>query len=123
MQKQSLYLAVLGILIATGSMADRAFAQVYRTPSGSLVVPPPPRLAPPPITVPTVPQMASPPKFELGNTAPSLIEQNPPPQQNLKPLNKRKSLGDRATRCLQEGAALGLGPGERSAYSRACAQQ
>lgn len=67
--------------------------------------------------------MASPPKFELGNTSPSLIEQNPRPQQNLKPLSQQKSFGQRVTRCLDEGAALGLGPGERSAYSRACAQQ
>jgi len=117
-----LYVA-LGAAIAGLIGIGGAGAQVYHTPGGSLVVPPPPRPPPPAITVPVVPRMASPPKFELGNTSPSLIEQNPRPRQNLKPLARRKSFGHRVTRCLQQGAALGLGPGERSAYSRACAHQ
>jgi hypothetical protein len=122
--KRALFHVVLLCAALAGLMnAGGAVAQVYHTPSGSMVVPPPPRLAPPTITVPQVPQMASPPTFELGNTSPSLIEQNPQPEQNLKPRSKRKSFSNRVTRCLQEGAALGLGPSERSAYSRACAQQ
>jgi hypothetical protein len=31
------------------------------------------------------------------------------------------SFGDRVTPCLHEGAAAGLGPGDRAAYSRGCA--
>jgi hypothetical protein len=114
---------LLGVALSVSTGAGSAFAQVYHTPSGSLVVPPPPRPAPPAITVPTVPQMDSPPPFALGNTSPGLVETNQTPNVNLKPLSRRKSYSHRVTRCLQEGAALGLGPGERSAYSRTCAQQ
>jgi hypothetical protein len=123
MNRPFVILLFLGTALIASANAGSAVAQVYHTPSGSLVIPPPPRPAPPAITVPTVPQMASPPTFELGNTSPSLIEQNPQPTQNLKPLSRKKSLSQRTTRCLNEGAALGLGPGERSAYARSCAQR
>jgi hypothetical protein len=33
----------------------------------------------------------------------------------------RRSFGDRIRDCLDEGAAAGLDPAERSAYSRSCA--
>jgi hypothetical protein len=122
MNKSFVIMLLAAALVASMS-AGSAIAQIYHTPSGSLVVPPLPRPAPPPITVPTVPQMDSPPPFALGNTSPGLVETNQTPQLNLKPLSRRKSYSHRVTRCLQEGAALGLGPGERSAYSRTCAQQ
>ena len=35
----------------------------------------------------------------------------------------RPSFSDRITTCLSEGAAGGLGAGEREAYSRTCANQ
>jgi hypothetical protein len=36
---------------------------------------------------------------------------------------QRGSFGDRISRCLDEGAAGGLDPGQRAAYSRSCANQ
>jgi hypothetical protein len=35
----------------------------------------------------------------------------------------RGSFGDRVTGCLHDGAAAGLGPNERAAYSRSCANR
>jgi len=100
-----------------------AFAQVYTTPGGRAVLPPPPAPPPPPaITVPQVPKMDSPPKFELQNTTPSYVQPGKPPKQVLKP-QKRESFGRRMSNCLAEGAAMGLGPGQRSAYARNCAHQ
>ena len=34
---------------------------------------------------------------------------------------RRRSFGDRVTRCLEDGAGWGLNPSQRAAYSRACA--
>jgi hypothetical protein len=36
---------------------------------------------------------------------------------------RRRSFGDRVTQCLQDGAAAGLGPSARAAYSRPCANR
>ncbi len=72
--------------------------------SSALTVPPPPAPPPPKIEVPVVPKMGD------------LPRQNYVPQ-------ARPSFGDRVTRCLQDGAAAGLGPNERAAYSRACANR
>jgi hypothetical protein len=47
----------------------------------------------------------------------------PRPQQNYVPTSPRPSFHDRVVRCLQEGAAAGLGPSARAAYSSACANQ
>lgn len=98
-------------------------AQIPPAPGTSPVIPfptapPPPQ--PPPITVPQVPQMNSPPKFELQNTTPSLVEQGVPPKRILRQ-ERRPSFSDRIQRCLDQGAAMGLDPNERSAYSRSCA--
>lgn len=107
-----------------------AQAQIFQTPGtfqgpgNSPVIPyptAPPRPAPPPVYVPQVPQMNSPPPFALQNTTPGLVH-NDPPQTNLKPLSRRKSYGQRFTRCLNEGAAMGLSPNERNSYARSCAQ-
>jgi len=46
----------------------------------------------------------------------------PRPQPNYAPA-PRPSFSDRVVRCLQDGAAAGLGPGARAAYSSACANQ
>lgn len=72
--------------------------------SSALTVPPPPAPPPPKIEVPVVPKMGD------------LPRQNYVPQ-------ARPSFGDRITTCLQDGAAAGLGPNERAAYSRACANR
>jgi hypothetical protein len=103
--------------------AKAAVAQIPPAPGTSPVIPfptAPPPLPPPPITVPQVPQMNSPPKFELQNTAPSLVEQDGLPAPILK-TQRRRSFSSRVQRCLDDGAALGLGPNERAAYSRSCA--
>jgi hypothetical protein len=74
-------------------------------PGGSQFNPPlPPPPPPPKIEPPVVPKMDAP------------LRQNyaPPPQ---------PSFGDRITRCLEDGAAAGLGPGDREAYSRSCANR
>ncbi len=97
----------------------------FQGPGNSPVIPypgAPPRPAPPPVYVPQVPQMNSPPTFELQNTRPSLVESYPP-RTNLKPLSRRKSFGQRYARCLNNAAAMGLTPNERNSYARSCAQQ
>jgi hypothetical protein len=65
-----------------------------------LPAPPPP----PTIEVPAVPQMDA------------------PPRQNFR-APRRSSFSDRINRCLEEGAAAGLGPADRAEYSRACANR
>lgn len=118
MRKLSVSLVVC-IALANAQFAS---AQIPPAPGTSPVIPfptaplPPP---PPPITVPQVPQMNSPPKFELQNTTPSLVEQDMPPKQILK-RDRRPSFSDRVQRCLDKGAALGLDPNDRAAYSRSC---
>jgi hypothetical protein len=89
-------LAVVAALLA----ADAAFAQVI-PPGGSKFNPLPPAPPPPKIEVPVVPQMDAPPRQSYVPA--------PPP-----------SFSDRITTCLSDGAAAGLGPSDREAYSRAC---
>jgi hypothetical protein len=36
-------------------------------------------------------------------------------------LPRRGSFSDRIQSCIEEGAAMGLGPNERATYSRSCA--
>lgn len=82
-----------------------ASAQQIIPPGGSQLVPQPPPPPPPKIEVPPIPK--------LGEVErPNYVPKTAPP-----------SYGDRVTRCLQEGAAAGLGPHDRAAYSRACANQ
>lgn len=118
-------LAIILALSVTG--AGLAQAQVF--PPGGVnnqpVIPfptAPPPLPPPPITVPTVPQMNSPPPFALQNTRPGLVVQDTPPKPVLK-RDRRPSFSDRVARCLDDGAAWGLNPNQRAAYSRSCANQ
>ncbi|MDO9565009.1 MAG: hypothetical protein Q7J60_25600 [Bradyrhizobium sp.] len=102
MKKSSILMgAVLWALVAVTT----AHAQ-FIPPGGSQFNPPPPAPPPPPkIEVPAIPQMDAP---------------LPVPQvQGL----QRGSFGDRIGKCLEDGAAAGLGPNERAAYSRACANQ
>ncbi|MDP1866772.1 hypothetical protein [Bradyrhizobium sp.] len=93
--------AVLWTLMAVST----ASAQVV-PPGGSQFNPPlPPPPPPPKIEVPAIPK--------LDATLPVPKVQGLP----------RDSFGDRIAKCLQDGAAAGLRPNERSAYSRACANQ
>jgi len=102
MKQISLHCAVaLALLIAGGSLC----AQTIIPPGGSplLNAPLPPPLPEPKIAPPVVPKMDA------------------PLQQNYSPLSTRPSFSDRITGCLQTGAAAGLGPSDREAYSRSCA--
>jgi hypothetical protein len=93
--------AIMLALLASGT----ASAQ-FLPPGGSQFNPPLPAPPPPPrIEVPAIPQMDAPPSQPTINVAPST------------------SFGDRISRCLDEGAAAGLGPNARAAYSRSCANR
>jgi hypothetical protein len=93
--------AVMAALIAVNA----ASAQ-FLPPGASQFNPPPPPPPPPPkIDVPVVPQMDAPP-------SPPTVRPSGP-----------GSFSDRINNCLDEGAAAGMTPGERAAYSRSCANQ
>ena len=81
-------------------VAATAPAQII--PPAGPVIPPPPPLPGPKIQVPVVPKMD-----EL-------------PSRNYVP-GPRPSFSDKVTTCLEEAAAAGLGPADRAAYARACA--
>jgi hypothetical protein len=100
MMKRSIAAFLLAVTLFGASTAS---AQIIIPPGGSKFNPPLP--APPPspkIEVPVVPQMDA------------------LPSHNYLPA-PRPSFGDKITNCLEEGAAGGLGPGEREEYSRSCA--
>lgn len=113
----AIVLSVMSVAIVCGAQA-----QVIIPPSTAPIVPPPPPIPPPRIEVPAVPKMNSPPPFELQNTMPGRVQADTPPAGRTTK-RARPSYGDRVSRCLEEGAALGLGPNERSEYSRACANR
>jgi hypothetical protein len=93
--------AVVAVLLAGGT----ASAQQLIPPGGSRFNPPlPPPPPPPNIEPPVIPKMDAPIQY---NYAPA----------------PRPSFSDRINTCLDEAAAGGLGPGERAAYSRSCANQ
>ena len=75
-------------------------------PGASPLSPPPP--APPP-----------PPKIEVPRGA-AARRRRPPARPRR---SRSKSFGDRVIECLDEGAAAGLSPNDRAAYSRACANR
>jgi hypothetical protein len=93
---------LLCTLTAALLAANAAFAQVI-PPGGAqfnpLLPPPPPKIEPP-----VIPKMGVP------------IQQNYGPAPST-------SFGDRITTCLDQAAAGGLGPAERGAYSRSCANR
>lgn len=108
-------------------LAGSARAQIY--PPGGInnqpVIPfptAPPAPPPPPIVVPKVPQINSPPPFALQNTTPGRVTQDTPPEPVLR-RERRRSFSDRVARCLDDGAAWGMNPNQRAAYSRQCANQ
>lgn len=85
-------------------LAGTASAQIL-PPGGAILTPPPPAAPPPPsMAVPVVPKLD---QLPTSSTAP----------------RARRSFGDRVTQCLDDGAAAGLSPNDRAAYSRACANR
>jgi hypothetical protein len=97
---------VICALIAVLAAGNAASAQQIIPPGSSQFNPPPPPPPPSPkIEVPVVPQIDA------------------PPSQPQVRASGRGSFSDRISRCLDEGAAAGLGPNERAAYSRSCANQ
>ncbi len=103
MKRSSILISAVAAALIGGSAA---FAQQLIPPGGSQFNPPlPPPPPPPKIEAPVVPQLDAPPK--LPSVHPS----------------RRGSFSDRISRCLDEGAAAGLDPSERAAYSRSCANR
>jgi hypothetical protein len=101
MKRLSTILGMAGLaLVLAGAVSGQVIP-----PGGSQFNPPlPPPPPPPRIEVPVVPQMDA------------------PAQPNYTPA-PTPSFGDRISKCLDDAAASGLGPSERSAYSRSCANQ
>jgi hypothetical protein len=86
-------------------VAGAASAQQMIPPGWSQFNPPlPPPPPSPRIEVPVVPQMDVPSRPSVQRTP-------------------HTSFSDRIARCLDEGAAAGLGPSARAAYSRSCANR
>jgi hypothetical protein len=91
---------VIWTLVAGGALAQSI------PPGGSIYNPPlPPPPPPPSREVPAIPKMDAPPSQPRVQSAP------------------RGSFGDRISRCLDEGAAIGLNQADRAAYSRSCANR
>jgi hypothetical protein len=53
---------------------------------------------------------------------PKIPQMDAPAHPNYAPA-PRPSFGDRVSKCLDDAAAGGLGPNERAAYSRGCANR
>jgi hypothetical protein len=116
---KSLSSAIVAVLLI---LPLPAIAQLIVPPTagaGAMIVPTP--LAPPPprVDVPVVPRLDEVPHARGVPVVPKLDDM-PRAQHSGR---SRPSFGDRVTRCLQDGAAAGLGPGDRAAYSRACANR
>jgi len=96
-------LALLSGLALALFVASATAQQVFISPGGQFhPLPPPPT---PNVPVPVTPMFG------------------PRPQQNYVRASPPPSFSDRVVRCLQQGAAGGLGPNARAAYSSACANQ
>jgi hypothetical protein len=67
---------------------------------------------------PPLPAPLPPPRIE----APAVPKLDAPPSYDYRPA-PRPSFSDKVARCLDEGAAEGLGPADRAAYSRSCANR
>jgi hypothetical protein len=95
----------LSIIIAVAAaLALDGVASAQMLPPGTSQFNPLPPAPPPPpkIEAPVVPQLDA-------------------PMQQTYTSTPRPSFSDRINTCLDEGAAAGLGPNERSAFSRSCA--
>jgi hypothetical protein len=96
---------VLAVVMLTFLICNPLVAQIFAPNVVPPNPPPPPPPPPPKIEVPVVPKLDA-----------------PPPQPTVK-RSRRGSFSDRVTNCLHQGAAAGLNPSDRAAYSRACANQ
>ncbi len=123
MSMQMIRLAIATAAVALAFAPALAMAQIPPQQPPSILPPPPPPPPPPKIEVPPVPKMDSPPPFELQNTRPGRVRTDTVPETPRVRGTRRSSFGERVSRCLEEGAAMGLGPNERSEYSRACANR
>jgi hypothetical protein len=95
---------VMAVAMST-LMAGTVFGQQMVPPGWSQFNPPLPAPPPPPrIEAPVVPEMDAPSQPRVRS-------------------ERRRSFDERITQCLQDGAASGLGPNARAAYSRACANR
>jgi hypothetical protein len=104
MNRKLIMILLISAMVPALGAGDVAWAQTIVPPGWSPLSPlPPPPPPPPKIEVPVVPKM---------DEMPRQARRSP-----------RPSFGDRITSCLQDGAAAGLGPNARAAYSRACANQ
>jgi hypothetical protein len=96
------HLSVIITVAAALALCGAASAQLI-PPGGSQFNPPmPPPPPSPKIEVPAIPQMDVPSRLSVQSALQS-------------------SFSDRVTSCLDQGAAAGLGPSDRAAYSRSCA--
>jgi hypothetical protein len=102
---KSMVTLCVGAVIAALVVVSTASAQMLAPGASQFNPPPLPPPPPPKMDVPVVPQMDAPP------SQPTVL----PPG--------RGSFGDRINSCLDDAAAAGLGPGERAAYSRSCANR
>jgi hypothetical protein len=103
MNRKSMVRLCIGTVIAALVAVNAAQAQMLPPGASQFSPPPPPPLPPPKMDVPVVPQMDA-----------------LPSQPTVLP-SGRGSFSDRINTCLDQGAASGLGPNERAAYSRSCA--
>jgi hypothetical protein len=97
--------AAIVLAIATLAPVAPVHARGFDVPPPNILPPPPPPPPPPKLDIPKIPKMG----------------EIPGPPKAARP--RRGSFSDRVTRCIEEGAAAGLGPNERAAYSRACANR
>jgi hypothetical protein len=106
MNRKLIMVVLMCVLVPALGAGNAARAQVMIPPGASPLSPPPPPPPPPPkIEVPVVPRMDELPRSPDARPA------------------SRGSFSDRITNCLQDGAAAGLSPSRRAAYSRSCANQ
>jgi hypothetical protein len=105
MTRKSMITLCVGTIIAALVVVNTAQAQMLQPGASQFSPLPLPPLPPPKIEVPVVPQMDA-----------------PPSQPTALP-SGRGSFSDRINNCLDDGAASGLPPGERAAYSRSCANR
>jgi hypothetical protein len=88
----------------SAAMTGAVFGQQMVPPGWSQFNPPLPAPLPPPrIEPPVIPRMDAPSQPRAST--------------------RRRAFDERITHCLQDGAAAGLGPSERAAYSRGCANR
>lgn len=97
-------LAAIVLFLGAGTAEAQIAPPINGPVNPALIVPLPTPPPPPRIEVPAVPKMDEIPAPR--NTAP-----------------RRSSFGDRVNDCLQDGVAARLGPSDREAYSRSCANR